>query len=414
MQTMESIRELLGTGQESQVSAMTALSAPTGVQTQQPLDDRIEFLTEMERMKNLCEIFERKLDEAEHREVLWEEQMQKVATETLDLQMKAEMSQNQAREFQAQAEHWANDAARSKKARAIVEDRNRRQEEILEETCKIEELVSKANKNLALKLARLEKCMECIDDDQVRRTMGDLYQELKDWIKRHFPCLLPSNEEELESGFHIQTLHGIQAEVYGLISSSILRRLFVGILDESRECLFRELDQQVFTQCKNLLYTQVISKLIEPPGPNHIWHQWRSATSNALFSLASPDLRYYCDELVSIIEARFGNHSGTDEVTRTREMQLLLWKFVEFKNRLNRQKERYTFWWLVPGMPFNQEHMASVTGEQPSSAIVQLCLSPILSKSSPRRDGHAIVQKATVKLTMPAQGQDRVAAKVEL
>lgn len=133
-------------------------------------------------------------------------------------------------------------------------------------------------------------------------------------------------------------------------------------------------------------------------GPEHTWHHWRSATSNALFSYLSPDLHANCDSVLQIIETRFATRSETDAELRTEELRRLLWKFVEFKNQLERQKDRYAFWWFVPGMPFNEENMSSLSGENSPDGIVQFSLSPMVFKSRPLQDKHTIVQRAEVKL----------------
>lgn len=84
---------------------MAPLPAPACSRTQELLDDRSEFLTEMERMKKLCENYERKLDEAEHKAAFWQEKAKQVRDKALKLYEEAEISRSQAYDSHSQAEY---------------------------------------------------------------------------------------------------------------------------------------------------------------------------------------------------------------------------------------------------------------------------------------------------------------------
>lgn len=265
------LRGLLSTGQQNYASVVALFSPPAWPQALRQPDGRVEILAEMEKVKNLCDNYERKLDDTEkklgesrkdleaaqvklhaeqERATLWEGRAKEARSEATYMRSQVMLLNRRALESQAEAKELAEESAQATKARAMVEEKNRRLEEILKETRKIEDLVSKENKGLVAKLARLQKWTECMDDDEVRRTMRQLYQELENWIKRHLLGSLPKHDgDEPSMSYKVQTLHETQTDVYGLIFHSILRQFFVAIYDEQFESLFRKLDQEVLAHC---------------------------------------------------------------------------------------------------------------------------------------------------------------------
>ncbi|KAJ5179082.1 hypothetical protein N7492_002292 [Penicillium capsulatum] len=381
---------------------MTLLHAPPGVRNEQKYDGGFEFIAKMEEMKKLCEDYQRKLQESEETAAMWEKRAQQDRKQVMALKMKAQGLQAQAMEFEEETKRAIGEAAQSQRARVMAEERMRRQEEILKETRRLEGLVSTENKQLVVKLAKVQKWTECIDDDEVRRIMRQLYQDLEDWIKRHFPCLLPirsaGNASHISEDYQVSrlhTLHGIHAEVYSLVFHCILWRFFVGFWDIYSNNQFRQIDHEI--------------------SPDHIWHHWRSATSNAVFSLASSELKSTCDHIVEVVEEKFGSRSVSDRMARMEELQQLVWRFVEFKHKLERQNEQYFFWWLIPNTAFNEDHMETVTVEIPANGVISFPISPVLSKSRPLQNESTIVQKSYVKLmTMPPVNEDHAGTEEEL
>lgn len=136
-------------------------------------------------------------------------------------------------------------------------------------------------------------------------------------------------------------------------------------------------------------------------GPDFVGQHWRAATSSAALSLAKPALENTCGRIVESVESRFSQYSRTDPAKRIMQLKELLWQFVEFKSRLERQGPLYLFWWCVPGIPFRDERMESLTGEHSSDNIVEICLWPSLCKGLPRDDTDTVVVKAVVKVTSP-------------
>lgn len=141
-----------------------------------------------------------------------------------------------------------------------------------------------------------------------------------------------------------------------------------------------------------------LHQLISHPGPSHIWYQWNSATSIAVPALAESKLKWARDHIIQIVETEFGCYSRTDPAIGKKQLDDLLLRFIEFKRKLERQNDRYLFWRLVPGMPLNDETMASLTGECPPHGVVHSIMSPVLFKCGPARGEHTVVHKAVVKL----------------
>ena len=99
------------------------------------------------------------------------------------------------------------------------------------------------------------------------------------------------------------------------------------------------------------------------------------------------------------MESEFSVYSKTDTATRTQELTNLLWQFIEFKSRLERQEEVYSFWWVIPGLVFQDESMEGLPDQCPADGIVEICLWPLLVRSHTSREGNTVVGKAVVKIT---------------
>lgn len=154
-------------------------------------------------------------------------------------------------------ENFAKDAIRLSKAQASADERNRRQEEILKETRELAASGFKKNQKLLIKCAKLQKWTECMDDDEVRKIMNQLYLDLEDWIRRHFPYDNPSKEKLIDipntsPGYYLQTLHEIHSEVYSSIFYFFLRKDLVESGDEYFSRAFSGLSEEISTNCKSL------------------------------------------------------------------------------------------------------------------------------------------------------------------
>lgn len=84
--------------------------------------------------------------------------------------------------------------------------------------------------------------------------------------------------------------------------------------------------------------------------------------------------------------------------TRSRELKDILWEFVHWKGRLERQSVLFYFWWVVPRLPFRTEYMTNPTGDGYPSGVVDRTLSPILYKLIPGDSEPTLVRRALVQV----------------
>ncbi|KAJ5573353.1 uncharacterized protein N7459_007780 [Penicillium hispanicum] len=292
-------------------------------------------------------------------------------------------------------------ARRSQQAQLVSEEKTRRQGQLLEEATKRANLAQEENRKLIVKVHKLQNWTERLDDEETKQLMRRLYHGLETWVKQHFCYLLPTHSSvssedggnpvssDAPLGLDISYIHGALME---LIFHYILSRFMVGIEDLQLNTYFFHVNTEV-----QRLY------------PSHVGQHWRTAMSSALLSLAKPVLVETCNRIAGIMEARFSRYSGTSAATRTRQLKDLLWEFVEFKSKLERQGQIYHFWWMVPGMTVQGESMESLTGQYGIDEIVEICLWPLLSTSLATEDEPTVVGKAIVKSTsrVPCTIRDR-------
>lgn len=125
-------------------------------------------------------------------------------------------------------------------------------------------------------------------------------------------------------------------------------------------------------------------------------HHWFPATSKALLALNSPVLSTECERITQSIEDEFSKLSQTPPEKRTEGLKSLVWKFVEFKAKLETQIDRYEFFEFPTNAVFNEQGMTSYTGLSGPGTVVEYTLSHALFKISPSGD-RTLVQKARVK-----------------
>ncbi|KAJ5116880.1 hypothetical protein N7456_001228 [Penicillium angulare] len=119
--------------------------------------------------------------------------------------------------------------------------------------------------------------------------------------------------------------------------------------------------------------------------------------SKAASSTGAQDLEMGYQALINKFEAVFAEYSSTDPAKRREQLQVLLRRFVEFKERLERQSDLYQFEWVPSECPFIEGKMKSFTGICAPDAVVQKSLCPVLYKIPPEGE-LVLVEKAVVKL----------------
>lgn len=134
--------------------------------------------------------------------------------------------------------------------------------------------------------------------------------------------------------------------------------------------------------------------------PRNIGQYWRVGTSSAALALARPELEATLSQITESIEARYLYHAmSQNPVTRTRELKDLLWEFVNWKGRLERQSVLFYFWWVMPRLPFRKQYMKNLTGDSYPNGIVDRSLSPMLYKLMPGDSEPTLVRRALVQVT---------------
>jgi hypothetical protein len=123
--------------------------------------------------------------------------------------------------------------------------------------------------------------------------------------------------------------------------------------------------------------------------------------STGMYSISHAFLKQRCTQLITSFDGICRQYSSTDFKRRTEQLQSLIWKFVEFKHRLDTQADRYVFLWYDTGIPFREDVMTNLTGESSVNAVVQYCLAPMLYKI-PSGSTEVLVRKAVVTTYGPS------------
>ncbi|KAJ5115504.1 hypothetical protein NUU61_001263 [Penicillium alfredii] len=275
-------------------------------------------------------------------------------------------------------------------------ERDKRQEELLEESRKLANNAIKDNKILLFKVATLQKWADDLVDNDAKEKMRLLYQYLDAWVRRHFGqsysndmtvCLAPEEDGMGEDDNQPPTIYDIQAEVTRLIFQSTWTRFMIGFEGAFWNHQLRELDTEIQKLC-----------------PTHVRHHWRSATSMTGESLSEQSLGEDCHRIVDSIEVQFAQYSTTDKTKRTQQLRRFLWQCFEFKGRLERQEHVYCFWCSQFGMPFRATDMHNSTGRTGSkdTEVVERSLWPRLYKVLPSQQW-SLLEKEVVRTMQKIQ-----------
>ncbi|KAJ6101831.1 hypothetical protein N7486_004258 [Penicillium sp. IBT 16267x] len=290
-------------------------------------------------------------------------------------------------------------AKKSREAEHLSNVKLCRQGELLQDALESADAALKQNNDLKIKLGSLGESIPDMSDEEANQMTNQLYKSLEDWIERHYGALQP-NDPDLESDAHSEQKQVLLLNIYGDLSHKIfhivLNRFIVGTGSPGMNHALRMLDEKV-----QELY------------PRNIGQYWRSGTSSAALTLAGPELEAALGQIVESIEAQYLHHAMPQDITlRSRELKHLLWEFVNWKGKLERQSVLFYFWWIVPGLPFRTEYMRNLTGDSSPNAIVDRSLSPILYKLIPGDSEPTLVRRALVQVTdEPLISVDRSASQ---
>jgi hypothetical protein len=118
--------------------------------------------------------------------------------------------------------------------------------------------------------------------------------------------------------------------------------------------------------------------------------------SIATASLEIPTLQAKCNHIVDQTERLFGQYSITDRTKRLNQLQDILWRTIQFKQKLECQEGTYMLWRSHSKTPFRKERMCSLTKATDPDEWVELSLWPGLYKTNPSGDW-CVIEKEIVK-----------------
>ncbi|KAJ5636879.1 uncharacterized protein N7484_010192 [Penicillium longicatenatum] len=275
-------------------------------------------------------------------------------------------------------------ATKAREAEHLSSIKLHRQGELLEDALKAADAALKENNDLRLRLDSLGKGMRDLSDEEANQMTSQLYDDLEDWIKRHYGTLQPGNPEkgpDVDSHQEQELFFNIYEDISQQIFHIILSRFVVGTGNPGMNHALRMLDEK------------------NNEDPRDIGQYWRAGTSSAALALARPELEVTLSQIVEFIEARYLHTMPHDFATRSGELKELLWRFVKWKGRLECQSVLFYFWWVSPRLPFRTEIMTNLTGDDDPDAIVHRSLSPILYKLIPGDSEPTLVHRALVQIT---------------
>ncbi|KAJ6005219.1 hypothetical protein N7451_003163 [Penicillium sp. IBT 35674x] len=294
--------------------------------------------------------------------------------------------QNVHKEIAKRLDYYEAVAKKAREAESLSNVKLRRQGELLQDALMSADAALKQNNDLRVKLDSLRTETKDLSDEEAKKTTNRLYDDLENWIKRHYGALQPAYPEvdsDVDLDQQQESWLGIYGELSQQIFHGILSRFMVGTGSSGMNHALRMLDEKV-----------------QETYPRDIGQYWRAGTSSAALMLARPELGTTIGQMVESTEARYLHHAIPRTLaTRSGELKDLLWKFVDWKGRLERQSVLFYFWWVMPRVPFRTDYMFNLTGENYPNAIVNRSLSPILYRLTLGDSEPTLVRRAVVQVT---------------
>ncbi|KAJ5508773.1 hypothetical protein N7527_010916 [Penicillium freii] len=272
----------------------------------------------------------------------------------------------------------------------LAQEQARQRAKLLDNATREAKVARKENRILTTKIASLQAGIETFSDEEAQREMCLLYHDLEHWRFTHFAAKpTPQQRNDLTHStprsdmLDISTLDIIQADIAALIYRSFWNRFMVGS-DHIWSNYLRKIDSEIDKQFSN-----------------HISRHWRSAMSSAILSLEAPSLQEQCNWIIEKVEACFGRYAVTDRPKRMQQLHDIIARCIKFKHKLDCQDDRYIFWGSYQyGLPFREEKMRTLIGEDTSDGFLQASLWPGLYKVVQKGEW-SIVEKEIVKKIPP-------------
>lgn len=180
-----------------------------------------------------------------------------------ELIVEVENLQRECRELRGQLERSEEDARKARKSQICGAEQLRRQGESLEEARRTTDAALNENRELVYKLGQLQRWTDCLDDREAARTMCNLYQNLQNWIKRHFKSMSSETpiehvgpdgsckgaSDQLSDRAYLEKIMEISREISWHVFNSILTRFMVGSNEDFGQHLY-QLDKHINEKCK--------------------------------------------------------------------------------------------------------------------------------------------------------------------
>lgn len=274
----------------------------------------------------------------------------------------------------------------------------------------------KENLILMTKIASLQAGIETFSDEEAKREMYLLYQDLTQWRFTHFAAKPKPQQENHATPrpdtLDIWTLDIIQTDIARLIYWFFWNRFMVGS-DHLWSNYLRKIDSEIDKQCKCSENDHYSHCFLTTEVSNHISRHWRCAMSSAILSLEAPALQEQCNWIIEKVEACFGRYAVTDRPKRMQQLHSIITRCITFKHKLDCQEDRYIFWGSYQyGLPFHDEKMRTLAEEDTSDGFVQASLWPGLYKIV-QNDEWSIVEKEIVKKIPPVTPSVEMSDEVE-
>jgi hypothetical protein len=215
------------------------------------LERSLEYYTKRNRNLELL------LKQATKRHQDLERSLTECAKERQCLKRTIDSQSGEMRRLENQVDEYIEDAKATKRSQLLADEKIRRQAELLEELrAALDALVQQNNDHL-VKQATLQRWTDCLDDEEARQTMTQLFQDLETWALRHFPRLLTryspndldTDNISVNSSGTLETFYQISSHISYGVFDFYLNQTMVGNYDLHVNRWIDVLDKQIRNMC---------------------------------------------------------------------------------------------------------------------------------------------------------------------
>lgn len=172
-----------------------------------------------------------------------------------------EKLQSMHKEIAKRLDYYEAVAKKAREAEHLSNVKLRRQGELLQEALRSADAALKQNTDLRLRLDSLGKMVKDLSDEEANKITNRLYDDLEDWIKRHYGALQPVYPE-VEPDVDLDQQQEFWLSIYGDLSQQIfhiiLSRFMVGTGSPGMSHALRMLDEKVQETCMSIIYRDTV------------------------------------------------------------------------------------------------------------------------------------------------------------